>query len=93
MSLIVILIWLGLGVFGAAASLHSFTREYPDQNHEGAFWMLCLLGPISFTCGLFSWAMENTIGLRFRSLPKEERWKAFQKAYPGLDRDYFERKH
>lgn len=90
--LIGITLWLTCSFFAYGLSLGQFTNEFPDQD-EMAFvvpWSL-FGGPFSLIVAA-TMSIENQHWL-LKPYTTEQKWQYFNKMYPELGRDYFDREH
>jgi len=86
---IIIVLWVVCGFFNYGLTLGYFIHKFPEADHRGAAFAIAILGPCGAPASLlfggppYHW--------RLKSLPVEERWKAFHEQFPDLDREYFEK--
>jgi hypothetical protein len=89
LALAIAVLWGVSGYFTHGYLLGDFTHQFPDQEQEP----FCTV--FAYTGGPFGYVIEYIEdGHRHylqHELTTEQRWQEFQKRYPDLGREYFDR--
>lgn len=87
-KVLLVLVWAAFGILNYGLLLGGFTHEFPDQDHMSISVGMGIVGPLATPAAIL------TIGPPYHFLLKpyttEQRWEAFHKSAPELDREYFE---
>ena len=83
---LIVLLWVLCGILAWGYTMGEFSSEWPYFNHINIASWMAAFGPVGLGVAYLSGKGE----FRLRPMSKEERWEAFHKAFPALDRSYFE---
>jgi hypothetical protein len=86
---LIIVFWIACGYVNFGLTLGKFTHNFPDQYNLDVAEFAAFTGPFGLPVSLLSGPHH----WRTTPLTTEERWEAFQKMFPGLGREWFDRQN